>query len=303
MKQIFRISLALLAAAALAFVGDPAALADSGHAWPISGPVVRGFDPPQTSYGAGHRGIDIGAPVGTPVVSAADGVVTFVGVIDGVSMVTVTHGDIRTTYQPIAPVVSKGQGVAAGQTIGTLLDGHGATTSLHFGVLQGDTYLDPLSWLGGQATQRVRLLPDGTKVPEVARAAPEHSGIAGGWPVSGPVTSGYGWRYHPILHTMAFHDGIDIGAPCGTPVTTPWPGTVVTAAASSSLGNYVVIANSNGITSTYAHLSAINVRAGAKVAGGQQIGLVGTTGLSTGCHLHFATARNGAGFDPRTVLP
>jgi len=264
---------------------------------------VRGFDPPQTSYAAGHRGIDIGATEGTPVVSAADGVVTFVGMIDSVSMVTVTHGDVRTTYQPVAPAVSAGQTVAAGQPIGTLLTGHGTTTSLHFGVLQGDTYLDPLSWLGGQATQQVRLLPDGTKVPDVARAAPQHSSIAGGWPVSGPVTSGYGWRYHPILHTLLFHNGIDIAAPCGTPVTTPWPGTVVTAATSSSLGNYVVITNSNGITSTYAHLSAISVRVGAKVTGGQQIGLVGTTGLSTGCHLHFATARNGVGFDPRTVLP
>jgi len=303
MKHVFRIALALLTMTGLAVVGNPIALADSGHAWPISGPVVRGFDPPQSSYGAGHRGVDIGAPAGTPVASAADGIVTFVGVIDGVPMVTVTHGDVRTTYQPVAPTVSTGQAVGAGQTIGTLLASHGSTTSLHFGVLLGETYLDPLSWLGGQATQRVRLLADGTKVPEVARAAPQHSGIAGGWPVSGPVTSGYGWRYHPILHTLLFHDGIDIGAPCGTPVTTPWPGTVVTAATSSSLGNYAVIANSNGITSTYAHLSAISVGVGAIVAGGQQIGLVGTTGLSTGCHLHFATARGGAGFDPRTVLP
>jgi len=303
MKQILRVLIVALSAGILAVTGAPRALADPGHVWPISGPVVRGYDPPQTSYGAGHRGIDIGAAAGTPVVSAADGVVTFVGVIAGVSMVTVTHGDVRTTYQPVAPTVSTGQTVTAGQTIGTLQPGHGTTTSLHFGVLQGDTYLDPLSWLGGQATQRVRLLPDGTAVPAIARAAPENSGIAGGWPVSGPVTSGYGWRYHPILHRLAFHDGIDIGAPCGTPVTTPWPGTVVTAATSSSLGNYVVVANSNGITSTYAHLSAISVRASAKVSGGQQIGLVGTTGLSTGCHLHFATARNGVGFDPRTVLP
>jgi len=303
MKSILRIAIVSLAMGALAFAGIPTALADSDHVWPISGPVVRGFDPPQTSYGTGHRGVDIAAPEGTPVASAADGVVTFVGVIDNVTMITVTHGDVRTTYQPVSPIVSTGQSVSAGQVIGTLLAGHGTTTSLHFGVLQGQDYLDPLAWLGSQATQRVRLLPDGTVVPAIARAAPQNSGVASGWPVSGPVTSGYGWRFHPILHTMAFHDGIDIGAPCGTPVTTPWPGTVVTAATSSSLGNYVVIANSNGITSTYAHLSAIDVRVGAKVGGGQQIGLVGTTGLSTGCHLHFATARNGVGFDPRTVLP
>ena len=303
MKRIFRFAIASLTSGALAFLGIPVALAESPHVWPISGPVVRGYDPPQSSYSAGHRGVDIGAPKGTPVASAADGVVTFVGVINSVPMITVTHGDIRTTYQPVAPIVSTGQHVIAGQVIGTLVSGHGATTSLHFGVLQGETYLDPLSWLGDQATQRVRLLPDGTKVPIIARAAPQNSGMAGGWPVSGPVTSGYGWRYHPILHTMAFHNGIDIGAACGTPVTTPWPGTVVKATSSASLGNYVEVANSNGITSTYAHLSVISVKVGAKVGGGQQIGLVGTTGLSTGCHLHFATARNGAGFDPRTVLP
>jgi len=303
MKHLLQLFTAALAVAALSFAGAPAAVADPGHVWPVVGPVVRGFDPPETSYGAGHRGIDIAAPVGTPVLSAADGVVTFVGVINGISMVTVTHGDVRTTYQPVAPSVSDGQAVAAGQAIGTLLDGHGDTTSLHFGVLQGDTYLDPLSWLGGQATQRVRLLPDGTKVPILARAAPQNSGIAGGWPVSGPVTSGYGWRYHPILHTLLFHAGIDIGAPCGTPVTTPWPGIVATAATSASLGNYMVVSNSNGITSMYAHLSAISVRLNEVVGAGQQVGLVGTTGLSTGCHLHFQTSRGGTTFDPRTVLP
>jgi len=303
MKHFMRIVIAALAACALALAGVPDASADSNHVWPISGPVIRGFDQPQTTYGTGHRGIDIGAPAGTPVVSAADGVVTFVGAIGGVPMITVTHGDVRTTYQPVAPVVATGQAVAAGQAIGTLMDGHGTTTSLHFGVLQGTTYLDPLSWLGGQHAQKVRLLPDGTVVPAIARGSPQQSGVATGWPVNGPVTSGYGWRYHPILHTVLFHAGIDIAAPCGTPVTTPWPGTVVTAATTASMGNYVVVANSNGITSTYAHLSVISARVGAVVTGGQQIGLVGTTGLSTGCHLHFATTRGGIGFDPRTVLP
>ena len=283
--------------------GGTLAHAGTGHVWPVDGPVVRGFDPPATHYGTGHRGIDIAAAEGSPVVAAADGVVTFVGVIDHVGVMTVTHNDVRTTYQPVTATAHVGDVVVAGQQIGLLLPGHGVTTSLHFGVLRGNEYLDPLMWLGATPTP-VRLLPDGTVVPpRAASVATVSPGTAGQWPVSGPVTSGYGWRVHPILGTLAFHDGIDIAAPCGTPVATPWAGTVSAAARSATLGNYVIVAHADGLTTTYGHLSAFSVTAGDRLAGGQQIGLVGTTGLSTGCHLHFATARNGTGFDPRTVLP
>ena len=309
MRHFLSALVATLGAAALIFAGVPTASADTGHVWPINGRVVRGFDPPQNTYGAGHRGIDIGAPVGTPVVAAADGVVTFAGTVAGVSMITVTHGDVRTTYQPVAPTVSAGQSVTAGQVIGKLQDGHGTTTSLHFGVLQGTTYLDPVTWLGGDPNQPVRLLPDGSVVPAAPRAAPAQSNTSQSstvvrWPIVGTITALYGWRTDPFDNkTTEFHHGLDIAVACGTPASTPWPGTVVKTAYDKTLGNYVLVANTNGITTTYAHLTAITVKTGAVLNGGQQVGLVGQTGAATGCHLHFGTSRNGADFDPMTVLP
>jgi len=281
--------------------GGTPARADDPHVWPVAGPVVRAFDPPDIVYGAGHRGIDIGAAEGTTVVAAAAGVVTFVGSINYVPMITVTHPDgVRTTYQPVLAAVQQGATVATGEVIGVLQAGHGTTTSLHFGVLRDSTYLDPLAWLGVSRTD-VRLLPDGTKVPP--RAAAVVAGTAGGWPTAGPVVSGYGMRMHPILHVWKFHNGIDIAAPCGRPVASPWAGVVTVVATSSGGGNWVRVVHANGLVTSYLHLSAFSVRVGDHVVAGQQIGLVGTTGMSTGCHLHFSTGVNGTSVDPRTVLP
>ena len=287
-------------ALALLTSGGAPARADDLHIWPVNGPVLRGFDPPETTYGAGHRGIDIGAPAGVTIVASADGVVTFVGSINYVPIVTVTHSDgIRTTYQPVTATVRQGETVRAGHIIGTLGAGHAASPCLHFGVLQGDKYLDPLVWLS--ARRAVRLLPDGTSVPP--RAPTVFVGAAGGWPVAGPVTSGYGWRVHPILGTRLFHDGIDIGAPCGMPVAVPWDGVVTAVSSDATRGNYVSVSHAGGLVTSYLHLSGFSVSLGDQVAAGQQIGLVGTTGLSTGCHLHFSARSNGASIDPQSLLP
>jgi len=276
-------------------------MADSTHTWPVNGQVIRDFDPPATTYGTGHRGIDIAAAPGTTVVAPADGVVTFVGAIDQVPMITVTHDDgTRTTYQPVRPEVKQGQSVAAGQAIGLLQAGHAAQPCLHFGVRKGATYLDPLAWLG-PSTNDIRLLPAESTVPP--RTYMSIAGAANGWPVKGNITSGYGWRMHPILGTRSFHDGIDIGAACGTPVATPWAGVVTTVATSATAGHYVRVAHDGGLTTTYMHLSAVDVTVGARLAAGQQLGRVGTTGRSTGCHLHFGTSRNGKSINPTTVLP
>jgi len=261
---------------------------------------VRGFDPPTTTYGAGHRGIDISAPSGAVIVAPEGGTVTFVGAIDYVPMLTVTHDGVRTTYQPVTAVVNRGDRVVTGQAIGTLLPGHRIEPCLHFGVLQGNTYLDPLAWLGA-ASGTIRLLPNDSKIPTLAAAGVV--GQTGGWPVKGSVTSEYGWRIHPILGTRMFHDGIDIAAACGTPVVTPWMGVVVQVGTTSIMGNYVRVSHDGGLQTSYLHLSAINVKVGDRLAGGQQVGLVGTTGRSTGCHLHFATSRHGSSINPRTVLP
>jgi len=122
------------------------------------------------------------------------------------------------------------------------------------------------------------------------------------WPVNGRVTSGFGWRQHPVFGGRRFHNGIDIAASHGSNVVAADSGTVITSAYSGGYGNYIVISHGNGITTLYAHLSSRKVSAGTSVAKGQLIGLIGSTGVSTGPHLHFEVSVNGSRINPLTKL-
>lgn len=108
------------------------------------------------------------------------------------------------------------------------------------------------------------------------------------WPLSGyrSVSSPFGWRNCPF-HGREFHSGVDIPAPSGTPIKATKSGVVIVSTYGSSYGNYVVVAHSDGGRSLYAHMSSRSVSAGQTVSQGQTIGAVGTTGSSTGNHLHF----------------
>ncbi len=108
------------------------------------------------------------------------------------------------------------------------------------------------------------------------------------WPLSGyrNVTSAFGWRNCPF-HGREFHSGVDVPAPSGTPIKATKGGVVIISAYGSSYGNYVVVAHSDGGRSLYAHMSSRSVSAGQSVSQGQTLGAVGTTGSSTGNHLHF----------------
>jgi murein DD-endopeptidase MepM/ murein hydrolase activator NlpD len=108
------------------------------------------------------------------------------------------------------------------------------------------------------------------------------------WPVNAPITSGYGGRYHPVLGVYKGHQGVDLGASCGTPVKAAKGGTVVAVEYNSSSGNRVKIDHGNGVITGYYHLQSFNTSVGATVAQGDVVGYVGSTGTSTGCHLHFA---------------
>jgi murein DD-endopeptidase MepM/ murein hydrolase activator NlpD len=122
--------------------------------------VTRPFQPPPTRYAAGHRGVDLAGSPGQPVVAAGSGTVTWAGVLAGRGVVVITHGDLRTTYEPVAAQVTNGQPVSAGARIGSLQPGHPGcpvAACLHWGLLRGDEYLDPMLLLN----RVVRLLPLG----------------------------------------------------------------------------------------------------------------------------------------------
>ena len=120
------------------------------------------------------------------------------------------------------------------------------------------------------------------------------------WPLPGySPGSAYGWRMHPIYHEMRFHAGEDIGAPSGTPILAADSGmATVIADNGNGYGNYIMINHGGGRVTLYAHMSAFAISNGATVSQGQVIGYVGTTGLSTGNHLHFTIFYNGSTVNP-----
>jgi murein DD-endopeptidase MepM/ murein hydrolase activator NlpD len=131
------------------------------------------------------------------------------------------------------------------------------------------------------------------------------SGQLGGelaWPTDGPIVSGFGYRTHPVYGTTRFHSGVDIDGACGQPIYAAEDGRVLAAGYNGGYGNATIVDHGNGLSTLYAHQSSFQVSSGQGVGRGQQIGLVGTTGLSTGCHLHFEVRVNGEPVDPVPYL-
>jgi murein DD-endopeptidase MepM/ murein hydrolase activator NlpD len=122
------------------------------------------------------------------------------------------------------------------------------------------------------------------------------------FPADGPVTSGFGYRVHPILGYRRFHAGIDFGVPYGTTIRAADSGTVIFAGWYGGYGRAVIIDHGNNLTTLYAHTSAVYVREGEGVQRGQAIAAVGSTGLSTGPHLHFEVRQNGEPVNPANFL-
>ncbi|MBQ8585550.1 MAG: peptidoglycan DD-metalloendopeptidase family protein [Butyricicoccus sp.] len=117
-------------------------------------------------------------------------------------------------------------------------------------------------------------------------------------PVYTRISDSYGWRYHPIYKTQKFHKGTDIASGAGNPVLAAKAGTVSKSYFSSSYGNYIVINHGGGLMTAYAHMSTRLVQVGDKVSAGQKIGTVGSTGASTGNHLHYEVYVNGSTVNP-----
>lgn len=133
------------------FADVGSALASGTMRWPVEGPVIRGFDPPDSPYSSGHRGIDIAAPIGSPILAPADGSVAFAGSVGGSIYVSIDHdGGIRSTFSWLSSrSVQKGEVVREGQLIGYTGLGHSGSTTphLHLGMRMSDEYVDPLDYL------------------------------------------------------------------------------------------------------------------------------------------------------------
>ena len=141
--------------------------ASGDWSWPVVGPVTRAFDPPDSPFGSGHRGIDIAAPVGSAVHAASTGTITFAGPVGGRLFVTVDHGaaSSRPTRSWASIAVRRGDVVSQGQAIARSGTGHAGdiVPGLHFGVKLADTYVDPLEYLGPVEVRRfIRLAPLGS---------------------------------------------------------------------------------------------------------------------------------------------
>lgn len=143
--------------------------------------------------------------------------------------------------------------------------------------------------------------PEPAAVPEPA-PTPAIGGGRLSRPATAPITSPFGMRFHPILKRWRLHNGTDFGVGCGTPVSAAADGRVVSSAFSTGYGNRVVVDHGDvdgiPLATTYNHLARRLVQVGSVVRRGQVVGISGTTGLSTGCHLHFEVLDNGSVVDP-----
>ena len=155
--------------------------------------------------------------------------------------------------------------------------------------------------------QEDELLAESDRIAELLRKAnaakttKPGSGVLA-WPVVGAVTSGFGYRIHPIFNVRKLHTGIDIDADMGDPIKAAAGGTVVSAGWRGGYGKCVVITHGGGLATLYGHQSEILVSVGETVKRGEVIGKVGSTGYSTGPHLHFEVRVNGSPVDPLGYL-
>lgn len=169
--------LLLLVSILLLSLAAPAAAADTDPVgvWPLvpEPEVIAGFEPPDSAYGAGHRGVDLGGNAGQAVRAALPGQISFAGSLAGRGVVVVDHGPTRTTYEPVTATVSVGDQVEAGAVIGRLqvVGSHCFPAAcLHWGWIEGaETYLDPLRLVGAGP---IRLLPLWRDLPLSSPSAP-----------------------------------------------------------------------------------------------------------------------------------
>ena len=203
---------------------------------------------------------------------------------------------VESYIKALAARMSVGRDVKRSDSFDLIIERERAAT--------GETRLGKLLFAGldhsGRKVQLARLAGEDDGQWYDVNGQSERRG-AMGMPVAGRVTSSYGKRVHPIMGFLRMHKGTDIGAPYGTPIHAMMDGVVKFAGRSGGYGNFIKLAHSGGIASGYGHMSRFAVRSGAHVKQGQVIGYVGSTGMSTGPHLHWEVWKNGTVVNPRTL--
>ena len=213
---------------------------------------------------------------------------------------------VESYIKAISTRLSIGRDVTAADSFDVIVERERAAT--------GETRIGDLLFAGlDQGRRKVQVV---RFAPDAANADPDDDASRGGWfdangqterravsgmPVLGHITSNFGWRMHPLLGFTRMHKGLDIGAPYGSPIHAMTDGIVAFAGRTGGYGNFVKLVHGGGMASGYGHMSRIAVSSGTRVRAGQVIGYVGSTGMSTGPHLHWEVWRNGAAINPRTV--
>jgi murein DD-endopeptidase MepM/ murein hydrolase activator NlpD len=159
---------------------------------------------------------------------------------------------------------------------------------------------DSISWLAKEADAQEQALQELSVAAE--QKSSRWAATPSIWPVKGWVTSGFGPRVSPFTEKPAWHDGLDIGAAANAPVQAPAQGRVTSVGFDSKLGNVVKLDHGFGIETVYGHLAKALVKEGQRVKRGDVVGLVGSSGLATGPHLHYMVKVNGQTFDPTKYI-
>ena len=203
---------------------------------------------------------------------------------------------VEAYIRALATKLSIGRDVASGDTFDMVIDRERAAT--------GETRLGTVQMAAiggsGRTLQLVRWAGDGGDEWWDAQGRNERRGFMG-MPVQGRVTSTFGWRMHPLLHFVRLHKGMDIAAGYGSPIYAVLDGVVQGAGRAGGYGNFVKLVHGGGLQSGYGHMSGFAVRAGQHVRQGQVIGYVGSTGMSTGPHLHWEVWKNGVAINPKSI--
>ncbi len=167
----------------------------------------------------------------------------------------------------------------------------------------GEVQLGDLLYAGLSGRRSVKLVrwQDGGRTEWLDPAGIGERKGAMTWPVAARISSNFGWRVHPILGFRRLHKGMDFAATYGSPIRATTDGVVAIAGRHGGYGNFVKLLHGGDLATGYGHMSRIVVRPGMRVSQGQVIGYVGSTGLSTGPHLHYELWRRGVPVDPRSV--